>query len=285
MDHMLVPVAGGDLFVARWGEGGPAVLAIHGITASHAAWQWVAEELDGGVTLLAPDLRGRAASGALPGPFGMAAHAEDMVAVLDQARVERALIVGHSMGAYVAATMAARRPERVAGVLLVDGGLPQDVPEDVDLDAYAAELLGPALARLDMVFADEDAYLDFWRPHPAIAADGWSEHLERYLRWDLGGAPPHLRSRVSKEAAIADYVDLMAGAAASDYRRIIAPTLLMRAPRGLLGEEPLLSDRAVAEHLPLIPAARHEVVAGVNHYTIVMGSGAPTVAERIRQLA
>ncbi len=61
------------------------------------------------------------------------------------------------------------------------------------------------------------------------------------------------------------------------------PTLLMRAPRGLLDQpEPLLSDAAVAAHLKEIPGARHEVVEDTNHYTIVMGAGAPVVADRIR---
>ncbi|TDI23909.1 MAG: hypothetical protein E2P06_08490 [Acidobacteria bacterium] len=82
MDHLTVPVTGGDLFVARWGSG-PPVLAVYGITGSHAAWPWVADRLVGAVSLIAPDLRGRGASNGRPGPFGMAAHAADLVAVLD----------------------------------------------------------------------------------------------------------------------------------------------------------------------------------------------------------
>ena len=82
MDHLTVPVTGGDLFVARWGSG-PPVLAVYGITGSHAAWPWVADRLVGAVSLIAPDLRGRGASNGLPGLFGMAAHAADLVAVLD----------------------------------------------------------------------------------------------------------------------------------------------------------------------------------------------------------
>ena len=262
------------------------MLAVHGITASHAAWQWVADALGGSMTLLAPDLRGRGASGELPGPYGMAVHARDLAAVLDHVGARSALVVGHSMGAYIAATMAARHPERVSALLLVDGGLPQEVPAGVDLDAYAADLLGPALARLDMTFADEAEYLEFWRPHPALA-DEWGARLERYLRWDLGGQPPELRSRVSKQAATEDYVDLMAGEAAGDYRRVAAPTLLMRAQRGLLAQpEPLLSDATVAAHLPHLEGARHEVVADTNHYTIVMSdAGAEVVASRMREMA
>ena len=107
MEHVTVPVTGGDLFVARWGSG-PPVLAVHGITGSHAAWPWVADRLAGAVNLIAPDLRGRGASNALADPFGMAAHATDLVAVLDHLEVTRAVVVGHSMGAWVGATLAVR---------------------------------------------------------------------------------------------------------------------------------------------------------------------------------
>ena len=281
MDHVTVPVAGGDLFVARWGSG-PPVLAVHGITGSHAAWPWVADRLAGAVNLIAPDLRGRGASNALAGPFGMAAHATDLVAVLDHLEVTRAVVVGHSMGAWVGATLAARYPERVSSLLLVDGGLPQTLPEGVDLETHAAAVLGPALSRLERTFSSETAYLEFWRAHLAFAAPGaWDAHLERYVRWDLEGEAPELRPRASRAAATADFHDIL-GPAGLDCRQVRAPVLLLRAPRGLLNQtEPFLSDNSVTKHLPTIPGARHEVVEGTNHYTLVMGVGAAAVADRI----
>ncbi len=279
--HVTVPVAGGDLFVARWGSG-PPVIAIHGITASHAAWSWVADRVAGNVTFIAPDLRGRGASNGLPGPYGMAAHAADLVAVLDQLKVTQAVVVGHSMGAWVAATLAARYPDRVSSLILVDGGLPQTLPEGVDLEAHAATVLGPALSRLDMAFASETAYLEFWRGHPAFAAPGaWDAHLDRYVLWDLGGEAPSLRPRASRAAVATDFQDIL-GSAGLDCRQVRAPVLLLRAPRGLLNQpEPFLSDSSVTRHLPTIPGARHELVDGTNHYTIVMGSSAAVVADRI----
>ena len=47
-----------------------------------------------------------------------------MIAVLDALGLERALVVGHSLGAYIASALAAAHPDRVAGLVLVDGGLP-----------------------------------------------------------------------------------------------------------------------------------------------------------------
>ena len=67
------------------------VLAIHGITASSRSWTAVARHLGDQVTFIAPDLRGRGGSSGLPGPFGLAAHLEDLAAVLDFAGVLRAV--------------------------------------------------------------------------------------------------------------------------------------------------------------------------------------------------
>ena len=91
-----VPVVGGDLRVGfRPGKtGAPVVVLVHGITANHLSWSMVADQLGEDATLLAPDLRGRAGSASLPGPFGMANHALDLLAVLDDFGVRRATIVG-----------------------------------------------------------------------------------------------------------------------------------------------------------------------------------------------
>ena len=79
-----VPTTGGDLTVARWGDSGPVVLGLHGITASHMSWPYVARELSNEVQFVAPDLRGRGGSRDLPGPYGMKVHADDCIAILDQ---------------------------------------------------------------------------------------------------------------------------------------------------------------------------------------------------------
>src|ERR1700756_3463600 len=104
--HFGLSVAGGRLNVAQAGPGGRSaegvVVAVHGITASHTAWRTVARALVArtGIRLLAPDLRGRGRSAGLPGPYGIAAHVEDLVALLDREGVQEVVLAGHSMGAY-----------------------------------------------------------------------------------------------------------------------------------------------------------------------------------------
>src|ERR1700740_976307 len=104
-----VPVAGGMLHVARAGtpDAECVVLAVHGVTGSLMVWRTLARELDERICLLAPDLRGRGRSRGLPGPYGLAAHVADLIAGLDHVGASSAVLVGHSMGAFLALRLGA----------------------------------------------------------------------------------------------------------------------------------------------------------------------------------
>jgi pimeloyl-ACP methyl ester carboxylesterase len=282
-----VPVAGGWLHVAR---AGPApqhaeavVLAVHGITASHAAWRAAARELQDrvdGVCVLVPDLRGRGRSAQLPPHARFDAHIADLVSVLDRLGVERALLAGHSMGAYVVARVAADHPRRASGVLLVDGGLPlPPLKDDEEPDDVLERTLGPALARLRMTFDSPERYVEFWRRHPAFE-DAWNEDLDAYVRADLAGEPGALRSVTSEAAARADGRALLVDdQTRRAIDRVLAPIELLRAPRGLLDDDRVMvPDSAVEAFRARRPEARAELVEDVNHYTLLMAAGAPRVA-------
>jgi len=282
-----VAVAGGDLRVGVWdapSDAASTVLLIHGVTASHLSWPFVAERLDG-VRVIAPDLRGRGRSNGLVGSAGLAAHARDMVAVLDALGVERAVVVGHSMGAFVALVLGDLYPERVSRVVLVDGGLPLDLPEGLSSDEIITLVLGPTADRLALRFASVDAYRDFWRAHPAFRRD-WTPELEAYLAYDLVGEEPELRPATSYSTLEEDSIDQNAGTAIVDaLTHLRHPTVLLTAERGLLDQVPALY---AAERLPALLAAypdlQHIAVHDVNHYTIAMSErGADVVARVVRE--
>lgn len=285
-----VAVPGGDLRVGVWeprepiaaGEA-PAVLLVHGVTASHLSWQLVADRLPD-LRLIAPDLRGRGRSNDLGGPAGLAAHARDLVTVLDAQGIDRAIVVGHSMGAFVAMVLGDQFADRVEKIVLVDGGLPLDVPADMPAPEVIRLVLGPTADRLAMRFASVQAYLDFWRVHPAFARD-WSPALEAYFAYDLVGAEPALRPATGYATLEEDSIDQNTGsaigAALTAQRH---PTLWLTAERGLLDQLPALY---AAERLPDLlrthPGLGHVAVDDVNHYTIVLSDrGADAVAAAIR---
>ena len=281
------PIADGSLVGGQWHPDAPGtpVLAVHGITASHRNWDLFAEALPER-RVIAPDLRGRGRSNTLPAPYGLEQHADDLAASLDALGVERAFVIGHSMGAFVSVRFAERHPDRVAGLALIDGGIPVPNPDGIAPDELPAVLLGPALERLSMTFADRAAYRDFWRRHPALGPY-WNDAIEAYVDYDLQGAEPELRSSANADAVAVNAVQLDG---ADGYAEALlaapGPIDFFRAPRGLQDAAPLYPEALVAEWAERMPQLIVHDVADVNHYTIVMsdlgtGSVIPVIRARL----
>jgi lipase len=275
-----VPVDGGQLHVGEWGPpDGPAIVAVHGITASHREWVAVARALPG-VRIIAPDLRGRGLSNTLGGPYGMPRHAADLEAMMAAIGVVSAPIVGHSMGGFVALVASQRYPKRFPKLLLIDGGLPLALPDGVTIDEAMTATLGPAAARLSMTFDSPEVYLEFWKQHPALTP--WTADFEQYALYDLQGDRP----ATAFEAMAGDARDLYGSEEITTALSELREFTLLTAPRGLLNETPGLYPPAVVERWRReLPLATISEVPDVNHYTIVMGDrGAAVVAARIRPL-
>lgn len=284
-----VPVAGGDMHVAKWGTEHCSVLGIHGITASPVSLAPVARLLGPEISTCAPDLRGRGRSAHLGAPYGMRAHAEDCAAVIRSCANGPVVVLGVSMGAYVAVVLAASRPDLVDRLVLADGGLPiplpAGLPDDLTPDQVTELVLGPALARLQMVFGSLDEYFDFWRAHPAFSED-WNEDVEAYLEYDLEPVEGGFRSRVKEEAVRVDATEQLVDPEiiTDSVERIECPISLLRAPRNLLNQPtPLIPDEVARDWEQRLPNLSSELVEDVNHYSLVLGDrGTRTVADRVR---
>lgn len=106
----------------------PVVLLVHGFPLDSRMWAAQLEGLAGEARLIAPDLRGHGRSDAPPGPYTVDNHADDLAALLDVLDIERAIVVGLSMGGYVAFAMWRRHAARVAGLALLDTRAEPDTP-------------------------------------------------------------------------------------------------------------------------------------------------------------
>ncbi len=284
-----VAASGGGLATYRLGPEAPQappVLAIHGITSSSYTWLALSRALGSRATLIAPDLRGRGSSNALPGPYGIGVHVRDMIAVLDHFEVDDAVVVGHSLGAYIAAALAAEHPGRVRSAVLVDGGLPVPGSEGVDPQAFLDSFLGPAIARLKLSFPSYQAYREWWLRHPALAgSDIAADDLSAYADHDLIGVEPELRPGVVEAAVRADAADLFT--LGEIARRLTVPSTLLCAPRGLLDDpHPMQPLALVQKWAAEAPGTRHAIqVPDVNHYTIALGrAGAAAVAQTLSEV-
>jgi acyl transferase domain-containing protein/pimeloyl-ACP methyl ester carboxylesterase/acyl carrier protein len=127
------------LCVTEWGPAdGPAIVGLHGILDHSMTWEDVAIPLAAqGYRFIAPDQRGHGCSAhAAAGAYHLLNYVADLDALLNDpashivAPAEPVVLVGHSMGAAVAATYASLRPGRVGALALIEGLMPGEPSDD-----------------------------------------------------------------------------------------------------------------------------------------------------------
>ncbi len=123
MDLRLVTADGIELAVTDVrGEGAPVVF-VHGFSNDRFVWDDAARALPEAYRPICYDLRGHGDSGwSVAGRYHLTDHASDLAAIFEALSLERAVVVGHSLGGNVATIFAARHPERVRALALVDTG-------------------------------------------------------------------------------------------------------------------------------------------------------------------
>ena len=122
----MVPVGDTALAVTDSGGSGTPVIYLNGQFATQGYWRRVIAELGPAWRHITYDERARGRTSGRSADYSFEAAVRDVDAVLDARGVDRALLVGWSYGAFVAAHWASRNPDRTIGAVLVDGAQPHD---------------------------------------------------------------------------------------------------------------------------------------------------------------
>jgi len=118
---------GDDVHYVKAGKG-PVVVLIHGILGTRRSWEQLVSLLEQDFTVIAPDLLGHGDSAKPRGDYTLGGHAGRLRDLLDALGVQRATLVGHSLGGGVAMQFAWLFPERCERLVLISsGGLGRDV--------------------------------------------------------------------------------------------------------------------------------------------------------------
>jgi 3-oxoadipate enol-lactonase len=159
---MRIPVDDATIDVLSEGSG-DAIVLIHGFPLTRDVWNAQAAQLAAHARVISPDLRGMGASSVPDGPYLMETLAADVASALDAFGIDRAAIVGHSLGGYVAMAFCRMYTERVARLALVCSKLAADTAAtakwredladraeredhiDVIVDAFVPRLFAPSL--------------------------------------------------------------------------------------------------------------------------------------------
>lgn len=122
---------GSNLFYRKSGTG-PSVLLLHGFGEDGSVFETIIDKLKQHATLLIPDLPGSGKSALLKvSPFTIDSMAHAMKAILDQEQVSSCIILGHSMGGYIALAMAELFPGLLKGMGLIHSTAYADSPERI----------------------------------------------------------------------------------------------------------------------------------------------------------
>jgi pimeloyl-ACP methyl ester carboxylesterase len=273
-----VEVPGGALATEVISSDTEPVLAIHGISSQRKLWNWL-RAADPGLSLIAPDLRGRGDSVGVAGPSSIGRHAADMIAVLDHLGLDAVHVCGMSMGGFVAVELAAAYPARVKSLILVDGGFPMAAPPGLTPEALPA-VFGDRLARLDRAWPSAGEYARFFTEQTAPLLDPADPLLLDYLAHDLAGG----RARLSEQALIGDATDIFFGS--SKWQQLQVPTRLLTAEWSVgEGSAPAYPAAAVASfRAELDMLVKVRPVSGVDHAASIMSPpGAQASAELISE--
>jgi pimeloyl-ACP methyl ester carboxylesterase len=118
----------GRRVIYRVAGSGPPVVLIHGMLNSSSHWRAVAQSLAREYTVIAPDLIGHGDSAAPRGDYSLGAHASSIRDLLAAIGIDRATIVGHSLGGGVAMQFFYQFPQRTERLVLISsGGLGHEV--------------------------------------------------------------------------------------------------------------------------------------------------------------
>jgi len=255
-----VTAAGVDLHYLEWPGDGPPLVLLHATGLLAALWAPVAARLAARFHVYALDFPGHGDSARPARTWRWEAFADDACTFIDALGLARPRVMGHSMGATVAALLAAHHPDVVERLVLVE-------PVVMAPEVIGREILQPgvptaaATRRRRAVWPDRASMVasyqgrgPFAHWEPALldlyAAEGAADRADGQVELKC---PPELEARMYYERSFLEIWPAL--------RAVACPTLLV------YGTEPRPYPRAPAEQVQAaIPGARIAHVAGTGHF-------------------
>jgi pimeloyl-ACP methyl ester carboxylesterase len=236
-------------YIDRGERSGPAVVLIHGYTDSARDWAPMLPYLSKRYRLILVDIRGHGQSSKPECCYTRFDFAYDIKLLLDALGVQKADIIGHSLGSIIAQTFAEYWPERTAHVVLISstGGSPPDGPKKPPQFDFAAEIR----KLKEPIEADSPFMIAWWDSPTPVDPD-----FIRRQRKDAAGIPLGVWLAVLDQGLPPNlYQDLQ-----GSLPRLKAPTLLIWG-----GKDPIMEEDARRSLRNALPAAQVKIFDGLGH--------------------
>jgi pimeloyl-ACP methyl ester carboxylesterase len=239
--------------VLDWGGAGPALCLIHGIDDNPHVFDDLAPLLTDRHHVFAYARRGHGGSDKPTSPYDPDTLVDDLRHVLDQLGIARASLLGWSMGGNEITTFAGRYPERVAGLVYLDGGY------DWSDTTFATALGGlfDVLQPRESDLGSLDAYRAWYRA-TWLGDTLWTSGLEAYLRDTVSMSGEGALDSVMPDA-VHDALFHTLATWPRDYVPVRAPALALYAPTFLSTEAATSSAAHDFEYAVMVPFRRASI--------------------------
>ena len=225
------------------------MLLLHGLAGYGGEWDQTGAWLAGRYRVAAPDARGHGSSDRHPADVSRQAHVADAVATIKERELAPAVVVGQSLGGITAMLLAARHPDLVRALVVIEAS---PAGGDPDLDTAVAEVAA-SLRRWPVPFASRNAAIEFFGGEHSPGAEVWADGLEQredglWPRFDVD-----VLARTLHEAVARDHW--------TEWEQIRCPTLVVRGGQGTLdtGTAQQMLQRLPRARLADIPEAGHDL--------------------------
>jgi 3-oxoadipate enol-lactonase len=251
MDYALKEAKLGHYTLKYLDEGqGTAIILIHGLAGDHSAWLTQVEALRPNYRVIAFDNRGAGASTQIDEVVSTADLAEDTLRLMSHLEIDRAHVVGRSMGGAVAQHMALKEPERIISLALC--------ASFARLDPLGSRVLSNMREALEwrMSWADHARH----SVQNFVSAQFFNNNPQQIAKIEklIGGETrlPACYSRQNDACQTHDTVP--------DLARILQPTLIMAGD-----SDPICSLTATDMLSTGLPNARTEIFKGASHFFLM----------------
>lgn len=256
-EHM-IRINGQELHVREWPADGHPVVLAHGLASNARIWDEVAEALAPTHRVIAYDQRGHGRSSKPDQGYSFAEVTADLRALLDALEVQRPMLVGHSWGGNVALDFAARYPDALSHLVLVDGGFLEIASNpEMTWERTERDMAPPDLTHLTMAEMLE-------RSRSRTIDTYWGPAVENTIRGSFEEGPDgRIRPRLHRERHMLILRAMWEHRPSQLYADVHQPTLVVPARRAPADEQ---EARRMAHREQLVSTAERLLPNGFVHW-------------------
>lgn len=254
-----VELNSGEIKIKEYaGEKGPIIM-IHGLTGNHLNMRYYADYFAGGYKVISVDLQGRGDSGEMKKNSSIFTHADNILELINKQDYKDIILVGYSMGAYIASIIASKS-SLIKKLVLLDGTAAVDSRHD--------DIVKPSLSRLSKKYKSKEDYVNEVRTIYKRLNVKWSEELKETIEYEVEKKNDFWKNKSNESTILSDWDSFRKFDSKEIIKKIKCPIFLIYAHGKIGSEKPLF---LVEEYEKTLQYANNikTLDTSCNHYTMV----------------